>query len=134
MAKKKRAKAQKPTAVKHEFLVDVRRQTPALLEYAASLLPFEDLISEQWCDAKEGCVGIGFEVDGRVSPSGVYTLYGARIYADRVILFNDTYMTDGNCLREQYESDMPRLWSLLRQIPRPVHSFGVWTAALNGGE
>ena len=64
----------------------------------------------------------------------MYTLYGARIYADRVILFNDTYMTDGNCLREQYESDMPRLWSLLRQIPRPVHSFGVWTAALNGGE
>ena len=118
----------------YSFLRDVNDKVPALYDRAASLQPFEDVISEQWCDAEEECIGIGFDIDGRVCPSGVYSLYGARIYADRVILWTDVYIKKGDCGREQYESDMPRLWSLLRQIPRPVHSFGVWTAALNGGE
>jgi len=131
---KKKAVAKNAEGAEYRFLDEVRGTTPHLLEQAASLLPFDDVITEQWCDAEEDCIGIGFDLDGRVCPSGVYSLYGARIYADRVVLWNDMYMDDGDCRREQYESDMPRLWSLLRQLPRPVHSFGTWTAAVNGGE
>jgi hypothetical protein len=132
MAKKKAA-VKTTAAAEYRFLDDVRKKTPHLLEPAASLLPFDDVITEHWCDADEDCIGIGFDLDGRVCPSGVYSLYGARIYADRVVLWTDMYMEEGDCCREQYESDMPRLWSLLRQLPRPVHSFGTWTAAVNGG-
>lgn len=131
MAKKQKAK--KSTS-DHRFLDDVKSKVPPLYDQAASLQPFDDVITEQWCDKDERCIGIGFDIDGRVCPSGVHSLYGARIYTDRVVLFHDMYMDDGDCVREQYESDLPRLWSLLRQIPRPVHSFGEWTAALNGGE
>jgi hypothetical protein len=133
MAKKK-ARPKAPAAERCSFLDDVRAQVPSLYEQAASLQPFNDVITDQWCDRDERCVGIGFDIDGRVCPSGVYSLYGARLYDARVVLFHDMYMDDGSCVREQYESDLPRLWSLLRQIPRPVHSFGVWTEALNGGE
>ena len=132
MAKKKASK--QPAAAEYRFLDDVRDKVPQLLERAASLLPFDDVISEQWIDVEEGCFGVRFDLDGRVCPSRVYSLHGARIYADRVVLFSDMHTPADDTLREQYESDMPRLWSLLRQIPRPVHSFGVWTAALNGGE
>ena len=118
-------------AVKHRFLDDVRSKVPGLYEEAASLLPFDDVITEQWCDTDARCVGIGFDMDGRVCPSGCYTMYGARIYSyGNVKLWMDTYTSDKKCFREEYESDMPRLWALLRQIPRPVHSFGTW----NGGE
>jgi hypothetical protein len=133
MGKKKPA-AKKPEAAEYRFLDDVRQKVPHLLEQAASLLPFDDVITEHWCDADEDCIGIGFDLDGRVCPSGVYSLYGARIHADRVIMFTDMYTPEDECVREQYESDMPRLWAFLRQLPRPMHSFGVWTAALNGGE
>ena len=137
MAKKKAAKKAAKSAASdgvYRFLDDVKKEVPHLYDQAASLQPFEDVISEQWCDKEAGCLGIGFDLDGRVCPSGVYSLYGARIYADRVALWTDMYMDDGSCCRERYESDMQRLWSLLRQIPRPVHSFGVWTAAVNGGQ
>ena len=133
MAKKKAA-AKDTEAAEYTFLDDVWQKVPHLLEQAASLLPFDDVITDHWCDEEEGCIGIGFDLDGRVCPSGVYSLYGARIYADRVVLWTDMYMDDGGCCREQYASDMPRLWTFLRQIPRPMHSFGIWTASLNGGE
>lgn len=134
MAKKKAAKRKKQVDVTYRFLDDVKSKVPQLYDQAASLQPFDDVITEQWCERDERCIGIGFDIDGRVCPSGVHSLYGARIYTDRVVLFHDMYIDDGDCVREQYESDLPRLWSLLRQIPRPVHSFGAWTAALNGGE
>jgi hypothetical protein len=128
---KKKAKPAQPTG-QYRFLDDVRATVPALYDEAASLQPFEDVLSSHWCDAEDQCVGVGFDLDGRVCPSGVYSLYGARIYKDRVILWTDMYTRKGECVREQYESDMPRLWSLLRQIPRPVHSFGVWKEELQG--
>lgn len=134
MAKKKVTDSNEQDDVKYRFLDDVKAKVPKLYDQAASLQPFDDVISEQWCDEDERCIGIGFDIDGRVCPSGVHSLYGARIYTGRVVLFHDMYMTDGDCVREQYDSDLPRLWALLRQIPRPVHSFGVWKAALNGGE
>lgn len=126
MAKKSKAKAAKPEK-EYSFLEEVLKTVPVLYEFAASLQPFDDVITEQWCDKEDKCFGIGFDLDGRVCPSGVYSLYGARVYSNRVVLFHDMYSkSGGSCAREEYASDMRRLWDLLRQIPRPVHSFGTW--------
>jgi hypothetical protein len=114
----------KTAAAEYRFVDYVRnKKVPHLLEQAASLLPFEDVLTEYWCDAEEDCIGIGFGLDGRVCPSGVYSLYGARIYADRVIMFTDMYTPKDECVREQYATDMRGLWDFLRQLPRPMHSF-----------
>jgi hypothetical protein len=127
MAKKKKVIAETVAEPPYRFLDDVRKDVPLLYELAASLQPFDDVITEQWCDKDEACIGIGFDMDGRVCPSGVYSLYGARIYGlNRVTLFHDMYLQKGECCREEYSSTMNRLWDLLRQIPRPVHSFGAW--------
>lgn len=112
----------------YRFLDDVRAKLPSLLTQAASLQPFGDVICEQWCDTDH--FGIGIDVDGRVCPSGVHSTHGARVYADHVIMFTDMHMKDGDVLREEYRTDMAGLWAYLRQLPRPMHSFGKWT----GGE
>lgn len=125
MAKKKdKAASEEPD----RWLDEVSHKAPDLYERAASLAPFDDVITEQWCE--DDCFGIGIDVDGRVCPSGVYSTYGARIYADHVIMFTDMHMTEGDVLREEYRTDMAGLWAFLRQLPRPMHSFGKWT----GGE
>lgn len=126
MKTKSKTKAKKP-ATEYRFLDEVKAKLPRLYEAAASLLPFDDVITEQWCDNAGKCFGVGFDIDQRVCPSGVHSHYGARVYAGgRVVLFHDMTLTDGGVCREEYESDMARLWALLRQIPRPVHSFGTW--------
>lgn len=107
------------------WLDEVRAKLPFLCDKAASLQPFDDVINEQWIET--ACLGIGIDVDGRVCPSGVYSTYGARIYADHVIMFTDMTMTDGDVFREEYRTDAAGLWSYLRQLPRPMHSFGKWT-------
>ena len=107
------------------WLDEVRAKLPFLYDKAASLQPFDDVITEQWIET--ACFGIGIDVDGRVCPSGVYSTSGARIYADHVIMFTDMHMADGDVLREEYRTDMAGLWSYLRQVPRPMHSFGKWT-------
>ena len=121
MAKKKDKPAQREP---DRWLDEVRVKTPLLYEQAASLQPFDDVITEQWCE--DDCLGIGIDVDGRVCPSGVYSTYGALIYADHVIMFT-TMQTVDDVLREEYRTDMAGLWAFLRQLPRPMHSFGKWT-------
>jgi hypothetical protein len=126
MKTKKKTKA-KAAASEYRFIDSVLRDVPGAYELAASLMPFDDVITDQWCDKKMGCIGIGFDIDQRVCPSGVHSHYGASIYGDgHVVLFHDMTMTDGRICREEYSSDMHRLWALLRQIPRPVSSFGEW--------
>jgi len=112
----------------YSFLDDVREKLPFLYDKAASLQPFDDVISEQWCETAH--FGVGFDVDGRVCPSGVHSTFGAHVHPDHVILFTDMHMEDGAVLRETYRTDMAGLWSFLRQLPRPMHSFGKWA----GGE
>lgn len=132
MAKKK----SKETIVQVEVVPDswldaVARKAPDLYGRAASLTPFDDVITERWIDADH--IGIGIETPTGVYPSGFYQTYGARIYADKVIMFCDCDYagwtkeddTPGPA-REEYITDMQRLWSFLRQLPRPMHSFGDW--------
>lgn len=109
----------------YSFLDDVQSKLPFLYAKAASLQPFDDVICEQWCATTH--FGIGIDVDGRVCPSGAYSTYGAEIHADHVSMFTDMHMQDGAVLRESYRTDMAGLWAYLRQIPRPMHSFGQCT-------
>lgn len=126
MAKKKKVAVQ---AVPDTWLDEVVRKAPDLYERAASLAPFDDVITERWID--KDYVGIGIEAPTGVYPSGIYHTYGARIYDDKVIMFCDSDYADWSGdnpgpAREEYLTDMPRLWSFLRQLPRPMHSFGEW--------
>ena len=133
MAKKKTGK-KKDKAVHMEpdsWLDVVVRKAPDLYERAASLAPFDDVISEEWVEADH--VGIGIDVKEGVYPSGIYFTYGARIYDDKVVMFCDANYAEGlseednpGPAREEYITDMPGLWSFLRQLPRPMHSFGKW--------
>lgn len=129
MAKKKARKLVRDKNVPARWLDEVPRP---LLENAASLSPFDDVISEQWVGEGGTHFGIGIETGGGVYPSGIYFTYGARVYADKVIMFCDCAYADEagdnpGPAREEYESDMPRLWAFLRQLPRPMHSFGDWS-------
>lgn len=135
MAKKKSVKKK---AGGYSCLDDVRKKLPALYEAAAALRPFDDVISSRW--VADDHIGIGIKVheSGCVWPSGSYDTYGARIYKDKVILFNDTRYVDEDGdnpgpAREEYITTESRLWDLLRQIPRPMHSFGEWRP-LKGGQ
>lgn len=128
MAKKKAAKKQHK---EYSFLDDVRKKLPALYDAAAALRPFDDVISSHWI----GDGHIGIEIDlhnsGCVYPSGVYWNHGARIYKDKVIMFCDCDYTEDTKdklgpAREEYLTTESRLWDLLRQIPRPMYSFGEW--------
>jgi len=88
------------------------------------------VITEQWIEKDH--VGIGIEAPAGVYPSGIYQTYGARIYEDKVIMFCDSYYADWSGenpgpAREEYATDIKRLWSFLRQLPRPMHSFGEWS-------
>ena len=114
------------------LLTEVGRKAPDLYDQAASLAPFDDVITSQWVD--KDYVGIGIEAPTGVYPSGVFQTYGARIYEDKVIMFCDSdyaaWVEDDDTRgpsREEYITDMPRLWSFLRQLPRPMHSFGKWS-------
>ena len=134
MAKKKTGKT-KDKAVHMEpdsWLDIVVRKAPDLYELAASLTPFDDVINEQWVEADH--IGIGIEVKEGVYPSGIYFRYGARIYDDKVVMYCDANYAEGlsaednpGPAREEYTTDMPRLWAFLRQLPRPMHSFGEWS-------
>lgn len=108
----------------YSFLDDVREKLPYLYSQAASLQPFDDVINEQWCETAH--FGIGIDVDGRVCPSGCYSMYGADVHADHVILWTRMHTADDKVFREDYRTDMAGLWSFLRQLPRPIHSFGKW--------
>lgn len=126
MAKKKAAKKE------HTFLDEVAKKAPKLLTLAASLSPFEDVLTSRWVDKDH--IGFGIEIKEGVYPSGIYFTYGARIYADKVIMFCDANYAEGlsdkdnpGPAREEYITDMLRLWSFLRQLPRPMHSFGEWS-------
>ena len=125
MAKKK------PKTQEWTFLDEVRKKLPALYAQAASLQPFDDVIHTQWVDKDEAHIGIGIQDGGGAWPSGSYDQYGARIYADTVLLFQDTYMPnkdgDTDCCRAEHVTDMAGLWTYLRQLPRPISSFGKWT-------
>ena len=125
MAKKK------PKTQDYTFLDDVKKKLPALYAQAASLQPFDDVIHTQWVDKGEAHFGIGIQDGGGVWPSGSSDQYGARIYADKVLLFQDTYVPkddgDKDCYREEHVTDMAGLWNYLRQLPRPISSFGKWT-------
>ena len=125
MAKKK-AKTQDYT-----FLDDVKKKLPALYAKAASLQPFDDVIHTQWVNKEQAHFGIGIQDGGGAWPSGSYDTYGARIYADKVLLFQDTYLPkddgDKTCCREEHVTDMAGLWAYLRQLSRPISSFGKWT-------
>ena len=130
MAKKK-AKIVKDPAP-YRWLDEVRKKAPHLLEDAASLAPFDDVITSHWVENDH--IGIGIEAPTGVYPSGSYQTYGARIYQDKVIMFCDSDFADWTKdddtpgpAREEYITDMPRLWSFLRQLPRPMHSFGEWS-------
>lgn len=134
MAKKKTGK--KKDKVVHmepdSWLDMVVRKAPDLYERAASLAPFDDVISEHWAEADY--VGIGIDAKEGVYPSGSYFTYGARIYDDKVVMFCDANYAEGlsekdnpGPAREEYTTDMPRLWAFLRQLPRPMHSFGEWS-------
>jgi len=132
MAKKKaKTEHKRPDGTEVRFLSYVKKQAPNLYEQYASLQPFEDVISQCWVNTKEGYVGIGIETGGGAWPSGSYDTYGARIYADKVLLFQDTYIpkegSDTDCYREEHVTDMAGLWTYLRQLPRPISSFGKWT-------
>ena len=114
------------------LLTEVGRKAPDLYDQAASLAPFDDVITSQWVD--KDYVGIGIEAPTGVYPSGVFQTYGARIYEDKVIMFCDSDYADWvedddtpGPSREEYITDMPGLWSFLRQLPRPMHSFSKWS-------
>lgn len=128
MAKKKTTKKKHK---EYSFLDEVRKKLPALYDAAAALRPFEDVLSSKWVD--DDHIGIGIEVPMAwcVWPSGSFDTYGARIYKDKVIMFNDTQYVDEEGdnpgpAREEYITTESRLWDLLRQIPRPMYSFGEW--------
>jgi hypothetical protein len=125
MAKKK------PKTQEWTFLEEVKKKLPALYAQAASLQPFDDVIHTQWANKEEAHFGIGIQDGGGAWPSGSYDTYGARIYADKVLLFQDTYLPnkdgDTDCFREEHVTDMAGLWTYLRQLPRPISSFGKWT-------
>jgi hypothetical protein len=130
MAKKKEKLVKDPKP--YRWLDEVRKKLPHLLEDAASLSPFEDVLTSQWVDKDH--IGVGIEIKEGVYPSGIYFTYGARIYSDKVIMFCDADYAEGlsdkdnpGPAREEYETDMPRLWAYLRQLPRPMHSFGDWS-------
>ena len=134
MAKKKVAKKMDKlvNAEPDSWLDEVVRKAPDLYEKAASLAPFDDVITSKWVEKDH--VGIGIEVKEGVYPSGIYFTYGARIYEDKVIMFCDAAYAEGlsdkdnpGPAREEYATDMPRLWAFLRQLPRPMHSFGEWS-------
>lgn len=131
MAKKKASKLVKEKQP-DRWLDEVRKKARDLHELAASLQPFDDVITSKWVD--DDHFGIGIEVKEGVYPSGIYFTYGARIYAGKVIMFCDADYAEGlsdednpGPGREEYETDMPRLWAFLRQLPRPMHSFGDWS-------
>lgn len=124
-------KTLKKKEVAYSFLDEVKKRLPSMLTHAASLQPFDDVINSQWVDTDH--VGIGIDSGTAMYPSGVYQTYGALIYADRVIMFCDSdyaeHMREADTpgpAREEYVTDMAGLWAYLRQIPRPMHSFGQW--------
>lgn len=127
MAKKKKNVAQSEP---DSWLDMVARKAPGLYERAASLAPFDDVITGRWIDKDH--IGIGIEAPTGVYPSGIYQTYGARIYEDKVVMFCDSDYAEWagenpGPAREEYTTDMQRLWSFLRQLPRPMHSFGEWS-------
>lgn len=128
MAKKKAAKKQPK---EYSFLDEVRKKLPALYDAAAALRPFDDVISSHWIGDDHIGIDIDMHNGGAVYPSGIYFNYGARIYQDKVIMFCDCdyaewTKNDIGPAREEYITTESRLWDLLRQIPRPMHSFGEW--------
>ena len=133
MAKKKSKKKSGLDNVRlHTWLDKWVRNAPDLYDHAASLAPFDDVITSRWVDKDH--VGIGIEAPTGVYPSGSYQTYGARIYEDKVIMFCDSDYADWakdddtpGPAREEYITDMPGLWSFLRQLPRPMYSFGKWS-------
>ena len=108
-----------------EFSSEVKLKVPEVYEHFVSLRPFDDVISSYWIDSDEQYVGIGIDVGGFVFPSGDHSQQGAMVYKDRVVLFEDTH-SGGSVFREEHVTDMAGLWAYLRQLPRPISSFGKW--------
>ena len=126
MAKKKaKTKHKRQDDAEVTFLSYVKKQAPNLYERYASLQPFEDVINECWVNTQVGYVGIGIETGAGVWASGDRPRYYAEIHFDEVVLQFDVESGD-ETFRESYSTDMAGLWSFLRQIPRPMHSFGKW--------
>jgi len=127
MAKKKaKTEHKRPDGTEVRFLSYVKKQAPNLYEQYASLQPFEDVISQCWVNTKEGYVGIGIETGAGVWASGDRPMYYAEIHFDEVVLQFDIESGD-KTFRESYSTDIAGLWAFLRQIPRPISSFGTWT-------
>lgn len=121
MAKKKAVRK----AVKMDMVDFVGKQLPSLSMHAATLMPFDDVISGYGVRAGDGYFNIDIDCCKGVWPSGDHDTYGARIYADRVVMFQDTHSED-SVYREECATTLAGLWSFLRQLPRPMQSFGEW--------
>jgi len=103
----------------------ILRMCPDLAVQAATLEPFRDVITGYGYKPDDKFFSIDIAGNGCVYPSGDYDMYGAFIYADRVVMFQDTH-SRGAVLRESYDTTLSGLWDFLRQLPRPMHSFGAW--------
>ena len=122
MAKKKTRRPEDHGLDMCQFIL---KQIPGLAYHAATLEPFDDVLTGYGCKDGDEFFGIDIAGNSCVHPSGDYDRYGAWVYADRVVMFVDTY-SEGSVIRESCETDLPGLWSFLRQLPRPMHSFGKW--------
>ncbi len=111
----------------------VLEHVPELAHHAATLEPFRDVITGYGYKPGDKFFGIDIAGNGCVYPSGDYDMHGAWVYADRVVMFVDTH-SEGDVIRESYQTDLHGLWAYLRQLPKPMHSFGKWIENVNGGE
>lgn len=102
-------------------------ELPELSHHGATLAAFDDVIGGYGAGPgdKYFHIELSSDIGPGVFPSGDYSRYSARIYADKVVLVHDTH-SDGDILCEEHLTDMRGLWDFLRQLPRPMHSFGKW--------
>ena len=107
-----------------DFLLD---NLPALSHHGATLAAFDDVIGGYGAGPGADCfhIELSSDIGPGVFPSGDYSRYSARIYADNVVLVHDTHSEDA-VYCEEHKTDMRGLWDFLRQLPRPMHSFGKW--------
>ena len=126
MAKaKRRKKAPVKSVLDKESVQFIAKEVPHLRDHYLTLLPFDDVISG--CGARKGDGYFYIDIDCGVGvwSSGDYDTYGAKVYADKVVLFMNTHSGD-EVYCEEYATTLPRLWDFLRQVRRPMHSFGEW--------